>query len=78
MAVDNVGVIEGWRRLLQMMKAQKGSYAGYVGMKIVMAIGASVVLECVGCCRSNCDRSVRILGVVVVLLGHSGGLIGIQ
>jgi len=43
MAVDNVGVIEGWRRLLQMMKGQKAAYAGYLGMKIVMAIGASVV-----------------------------------
>ena len=31
MAVDNVGVIEGWRRLLQMMKGQKAAYAGYLG-----------------------------------------------
>ena len=75
MAVDNVGVIEGWRRLLQMMKAQKGSYAGYVGMKIVMAIGASVVFGIAsGVVAAIVMIPFATLGVVVVLLGHSGGL----
>jgi hypothetical protein len=43
MALDGVGVFEGWRRLWAMIKAEPLSYAGYVGMKIVLAIGASVV-----------------------------------
>ncbi len=43
MAIDGVGVMEGWRRLLGMMKTQKGSYAGYIGMKVLLSIGASIV-----------------------------------
>jgi hypothetical protein len=75
MAVDNLGVIEGWRRLLQIMKGQKGACAGYVGMKIVMAIGASVVFGIAsGIVAAIVMVPFVILGVVVVLLGHSGGL----
>jgi hypothetical protein len=75
MAVDNLGVIAGWRRLLQIMKGQKGAYAGYVGMKIVMAIGASVVFGIAsGIVAAIVMVPFVILGVVVVLLGHSGGL----
>jgi hypothetical protein len=48
MALENVGTIEGWRRLWAMMKAEKGGYAGYVGMKIVLALGAAIVLGIVG------------------------------
>ncbi len=48
MALENIGAIEGWRRLWAMMKAEKGGYAGYLGMKIVLAIGASIVLGIVG------------------------------
>jgi len=44
MALENISAIEGWRRLLPMLQREKGSYAGYIGMKIVMAIGASVVV----------------------------------
>jgi hypothetical protein len=40
--------MEGWRRLWMMMKAEKGGYAGYVGMKIVLAIGASIILGIIG------------------------------
>jgi hypothetical protein len=43
MALENIGAMEGWSRLWAMMKAEKGSYAGYVGMKIVLAIVASIV-----------------------------------
>jgi hypothetical protein len=48
MALENVGAMEGWRRLWPMMKAEKTGYAGYVGMKIVLAIGASIILGIVG------------------------------
>ena len=43
MAVEGVGVLQAWSRLLAMMKTEPLSYAGYIGMKIVLAIGASVV-----------------------------------
>jgi hypothetical protein len=43
MALDGVGVIEGWRRFLAILKQSPGSHAGYIGMKVVLAIGASVI-----------------------------------
>jgi hypothetical protein len=43
MALDGLGVFEAWKRLWAMIKTEPLSYAGYVGMKIVLAIGASVV-----------------------------------
>ena len=48
MALENIGAMEGWRRLWPMMKTEKVGYAGYVGMKIVLAIGASIILGIVG------------------------------
>lgn len=48
MALESIGAIESWRRLWVMMKAEKGGYAGYVGMKIVLAIGAAIILGIVG------------------------------
>jgi hypothetical protein len=75
MAVDHVGVIEGWRRLLEMMKTQKVSYAGYVGMKIVLALGASIVFGiAAGIVAAIAMIPFFVLGVVVVLLGKGGGL----
>ncbi|HEV3512021.1 MAG TPA: hypothetical protein VGS05_09985 [Candidatus Sulfotelmatobacter sp.] len=44
MALEGIGPIEGWRRLLRMIQADLTAYAGYVGMKIVLAIGAGIVV----------------------------------
>lgn len=63
MALDGVGVIEAWRRVLAMMKAEKGSYAGYIGMKIVLAVGAGVVFSV-------------ITGIVLVILLIPGAVVG--
>jgi hypothetical protein len=48
MALEEIGAIEAWQRLWSMMKVEKGSYAGYIGMKIVLAIAASIILGIVG------------------------------
>jgi hypothetical protein len=48
MALENIGALEGWRRLWAMMKAEKSSYAGYIGMKIVLAIAVGIILGIVG------------------------------
>jgi hypothetical protein len=42
MALENIGVMEGWRRLWPWIKNEKGGYAGYIGMKIVLAIAATI------------------------------------
>jgi hypothetical protein len=44
MALENLTATEGWRRLWTMMKAEKGAYASYVVMKIVLAIVAAVLV----------------------------------
>ena len=43
MALENIGVIEGWRRLWPMIQVEKGGYAAYVAMKIVLAIVAGII-----------------------------------
>jgi len=75
MALENIGAMEGWRRLLPRLKAEKGGYAGYVGMKIVMALGAAVIIGIV----STILIFVLVIPVggfsaVVILLGKAGGL----
>ena len=62
MAFDHVSVGEGWRRLWSMMKTEKGGYAGYIGMKIVLSFAAAVILF------------VAALIVFVVLLIPVGGV----
>ena len=44
MALEEIGAIEGWRRLWPRIKGEIGGYAAYIGMKIVMAIGAAIIL----------------------------------
>jgi len=43
MALENVGVIEGWRRVIGMLAAEKKAYAGYVLMKIVLVVGTTII-----------------------------------
>jgi hypothetical protein len=75
MAIDATGVIEGWQRVLASMKAELGRYAGYIGMKIVLAIGASIMFGVLAWIAAMiCLIPVGILGVVVVIFGKAAGL----
>jgi hypothetical protein len=75
MALENVTAFEGWRRLLPRLRSEKGSYAGYLGMKIVMAVAASVA---VGILTVIVVLILLIpvggFGVVAVILGKTAGL----
>jgi hypothetical protein len=75
MAMERIGIIEGWRRLWAMMKAEKGSYAGYIGMKILLAIAVSIV---VGIATLILALIVAIptvaLAVLAAVTGKSAGL----
>jgi len=44
MAVENLDFADAWSHLLVMMKREKGAYAGYIGMKIVLAIAAGILV----------------------------------
>ncbi|MFZ0771415.1 MAG: hypothetical protein WCA49_21110 [Candidatus Sulfotelmatobacter sp.] len=75
MALEGIDAIEGWRRLWPMIEAEKGAYAGYIGMKIVMAIGAGIV---VGIATLILGLIVAIptvgLSIIAVLTGKTAGL----
>jgi hypothetical protein len=75
MALEDLGPVQAWRRLLPMIKSEKGGYAAYLGMKLVMNLGAAMVLAIVS--------MIAILallipaggiGVVAVLIGKTAGL----
>lgn len=75
MALENVSAFEGWGKLLPMMKSERGRYAGYVGMKVILAISAAFF---VGITALILVLLLLIpiggLGVASVLLGHAAGL----
>jgi hypothetical protein len=75
MALEDIGAMEGWRRLWAMMKAEKTGYAGYVGMKIVLAIGASIIFGIAGLILGLIFL-IPVVGVVVaaVVGGKAAGL----
>jgi len=62
MALENVSAFEGWRKLISMIEAEKGRYAGYAGMKVVLALGAAFVIGIVT------------LIFIVILLIPAGGV----
>jgi hypothetical protein len=43
MAMEKVGVLDAWWRLFPMLAMEKMAFAGYVLMKIVLAIGAAII-----------------------------------
>jgi hypothetical protein len=48
MAIENVTVMEGWRRLWSMMQSEAQRYAGYLGLKVLLSISTSIVLGIIG------------------------------
>jgi hypothetical protein len=75
MAFEDIGAIEAWRRLWPMIRAEIGSYAGYIGMKILMAIGAGIL---VGIATLILGLIIAIptvgLSILAIFTGKSAGL----
>jgi hypothetical protein len=44
MALEEISAFEGWSRLLGMVQREKGGYAGYAGMKLLISIGAGIAV----------------------------------
>ncbi len=75
MALEDIGAFEGWRRLWNMMVAERTSYVGYIGMKILMAIGAGIAIGLVTLIFGLLFAIPAIgLGILAVITGHSAGL----
>jgi hypothetical protein len=75
MALEDIGAIEGWRRLWPMIQAEQGGYAVYVGMKIVLAIGAGIVIGIASVILGLIVAFPTVgLGIIAVLTGKTAGL----
>jgi hypothetical protein len=66
MALENISAFEGWRRLWLWMKAEKGGYAGYIGMKIVLSVGAGIALTII---------SLIVMVTLMIPIGGIGAMI---
>ena len=75
MALDDRTASEGWSRLWPMMKSEKGGYAGYLGMKLVLAFATAVILGIVSVIVILVLLiPVGGVGVITVLAGGAAGL----
>lgn len=63
MALENVGVVDGWNRLLPMMQHEPWPYAGYLGLKFLLNIAAVAVMAI---------AFLTLLVAVIVVLGPFG------
>ncbi len=43
MALEKVGILEGWRRFYPMLRQEKKSYAGYLLMRVLLSLGVAFV-----------------------------------
>jgi hypothetical protein len=70
MAFEDIGALEGWDRLLEMMGTEKQAYTLYVLMKIVLAMGGAIVFSIVDLI------AILILLIPLTLVGVAGYFIG--
>jgi hypothetical protein len=75
MALEGIGPVEGWRRLWPLLLAEQGGYAVYVLMKIVLAIGAGIIIGIVSLVLGLIVAiPAAVFGIVAVLTGKTAGL----
>lgn len=75
MALEDVSAFEGWRRLLLSLRSEKAGYAGYAGMKIVMAMGAALAVAFLALILILLLAiPLGGLGFIAVILGKGAGL----
>jgi len=75
MAFEEVGAMDGWRRVLAMMGVEKLAYAGYVLMKIVLAMGGAIIFTIINLIVILFLLiPLGVLGVIGFLIGRSAGV----
>jgi len=75
MALEHVGILDAWRRMNPMISGAKLSFAGYVGMKIVLALGTGIIFGIITLLALLLLMiPLGIVGVAVYLLVASLGL----
>lgn len=75
MALEGIGALEGWRRFWPMLQQDKGDYAVYAIMKVLLSIGAGIL---VGIASFILVMVLAIpsiaIGVVAAMAGKTAGL----
>jgi hypothetical protein len=75
MAFEDIGAVEGWRRLLAMMKQEQGGYLVYIILKIAMAIGVGIILGVVILVMGLFIAiPTGLLGILAAVAGKSAGM----
>jgi hypothetical protein len=75
MALEGVGVMDGWERLMEVMNAEKGAFALYVFMKIVLNIARGFIFAIVNLFVILILLiPLAILGVAAFFIGQSAGM----
>jgi hypothetical protein len=75
MAMENLSVLDAWRRLLPMLRVEKMAYVGYVLMKIVLAVGSAIIFGIINLLAIFALLiPMGILGVAIYFLAKAAGL----
>jgi hypothetical protein len=75
MALDHVGPLEGWSRLLAMMDSEKARFAGYLGWKILLRIGFTILTALAGIAVALAILLlVGIPALIVFLIARAAGI----
>ena len=75
MALENISAFEGWSRLWRMLQNEKAGYAGYAGMKLLLAIAAGIAIGIVAIILLVILLiPIGGLGAITVLGGQAAGL----
>jgi hypothetical protein len=71
MALENLDFAEGWHRLLAMIRLEKGRYAVYLLLKLVLSIAAAILFGIISIVPI---LFVVVPGVVAILAGKAAGM----
>jgi hypothetical protein len=71
MALENLDFADGWRRLLAMIGLEKGRFAIYLLLKLVLAIAAGILFTIAAIVPA---LVVLIPGVIAVVAGRAAGM----
>ncbi len=72
MALDDLDFADGWHRLLGMIRPEKGRFAVYLLLKLVLAIAAAILFSIIASHPRICWSVVPAAAVVVA--GHAAGM----
>ena len=71
MALENLDFADGWRHLLAMIGREKGRYAVYLLLKVVLSIAAAILFSIIAIIPA---LFVVVPGVVAVVAAHEAGM----